>query len=435
MYNLGKRKTERGLTLLELLVTIAVIAIVAAISVPIISNVVGSSRVNAAFAMEDQVNAFIDKYEKTGVVTYNYDTQTFEGFVDLDGNGTYDTSPNSVERIESLVVGSEFTVDDLEPVDVNVTSNVLPAGSSATVFSAGSSADGSAFAPETTAPETTAPETTAPAPQTFTVSYNYNSGASSQTVEYTEGGSPIILPEPAARANYTFDGWFTDNSSFENSVSSPYTPSATISLHAKWTARVVLTSVSPGWSIDANGVTIRCAAPANGASAAFTIDGSTVIITKRTRNQIKADPNLLAATSCTSGITTMFELFRGSGLYTFNKDISHWDTSDVTSMTGMFSGVEKFNQDISNWDTSKVTSMKDTFVRAYDFNQNISGWDTSNVIDMTGMFWSATSFNQDLSGWNVSKIRSKPLSFDGNSPRSSWVNNASLQPVWGTTGG
>ena len=37
-------KNDKGLTLIELLITIAVIAIVAAISVPVITNVIGDSR-------------------------------------------------------------------------------------------------------------------------------------------------------------------------------------------------------------------------------------------------------------------------------------------------------------------------------------------------------------------------------------------------------
>jgi prepilin-type N-terminal cleavage/methylation domain-containing protein len=54
MFIMNKRSREtEGLTLIELLVTIAVIAIVAAISVPVISNVVGSARTNAAGAMEE----------------------------------------------------------------------------------------------------------------------------------------------------------------------------------------------------------------------------------------------------------------------------------------------------------------------------------------------------------------------------------------------
>ena len=51
----------------------------------------------------------------------------------------------------------------------------------------------------------------------------------------------------------------------------------------------------------------------------------------------------------------------------FNSDISNWDTSNVTYMTGMFSGASVFNSDISNWDTSNVTYMASMFLRCKRF--------------------------------------------------------------------
>ena len=126
-----KFNREEGLTLIELLITIAVIAIVAAISVPVISNVVGSSRTNAATSMQEQANSFIDKYLDSGQVTYDSVTQTFEGFVDLNGDGSYVAAD---ELIEKLVVGTEFTVSDLVP---DATTSVLPALSVSVIVSSG----------------------------------------------------------------------------------------------------------------------------------------------------------------------------------------------------------------------------------------------------------------------------------------------------------
>lgn len=72
MYNLtNKRIAKEGLTLIELLITIAVIAIVAAISIPVIANVLESSRDNAAAAMETEINNFTEKYSEAGGYTYN----------------------------------------------------------------------------------------------------------------------------------------------------------------------------------------------------------------------------------------------------------------------------------------------------------------------------------------------------------------------------
>ena len=38
------------------------------------------------------------------------------------------------------------------------------------------------------------------------------------------------------------------------------------------------------------------------------------------------------------------------------------------------------------------------------FNQDISSWNVSNVTNMSGMFFEATSFNQNLSSWSVNNV-------------------------------
>jgi prepilin-type N-terminal cleavage/methylation domain-containing protein len=92
-------KNEKGLTLIELLITIAVIAIVAAISIPVITNVIDSARTSSAGSMEAQVNAFIEQYAASGKVTFN-GTDTFTGWVDLDADGVADAN----EAIETFTV-------------------------------------------------------------------------------------------------------------------------------------------------------------------------------------------------------------------------------------------------------------------------------------------------------------------------------------------
>ena len=80
-------------------------------------------------------------------------------------------------------------------------------------------------------------------------------------------------------------------------------------------------------------------------------------------------------------------------LLTYN--LSGWDVSKVTDMSGMFAGATAFNQDLSRWGskTGNVTNMSDMFQEAIAFNYNLSGWDVSKVTDMSGMFFRAIAFN------------------------------------------
>ena len=235
---------------------------------------------------------------------------------------------------------------------------------------------------------------------------------------------------------------------------------------------------NPNFSRDANGVTIVC----TDASAGDTGIIDNVVYTKRAVGSIT---RANAATTCTSGITTMTSTTLPFDHSSFNEDISHWDTSSVTSMLSMFEGALKFNQDIGSWDTSKVTTMEEMFWEATVFNQDlswdvskvmnmdsmftaatvfnqdigrwdtsavtdmarmfedaiafngdISGWKTGKVTDMLGMFWGAAAFNQDLSGWCVSKIMDAPDQFASGTPVGFNVNSDSntppdRHPQWG----
>ena len=98
----------------------------------------------------------------------------------------------------------------------------------------------------------------------------------------------------------------------------------------------------------------------------------------------------------------MTELFKNK--VSFNSDINFWDTSNVTTMQGMFYGASKFNQNIGNWNTSSVTSMRLMFREASSFNQNIGSWDVSKVTNMKRMFFNAANFNQNIGRWNISNV-------------------------------
>ena len=85
-------------------------------------------------------------------------------------------------------------------------------------------------------------------------------------------------------------------------------------------------------------------------------------------------------------------------------DISEWDTSEVTDMSGLFQGVpgvRDFNDYIGAWDVSMVTDMFRMFQGASAFNQDIGGWDVSKVTDMREMFHGASAFNRYIGTWKL----------------------------------
>jgi prepilin-type N-terminal cleavage/methylation domain-containing protein len=104
---IAKRAQSQGLTLIELLVTIGVLTIVAAIAVPVVTNVVNSTDERANAQTQADIEAFVEKYNKSGAYTYNPSNATFAGYLDLDGNG----SASNDEKVEELVIdASRFSV-------------------------------------------------------------------------------------------------------------------------------------------------------------------------------------------------------------------------------------------------------------------------------------------------------------------------------------
>ncbi|MEM9424630.1 MAG: BspA family leucine-rich repeat surface protein, partial [Spirochaetota bacterium] len=120
------------------------------------------------------------------------------------------------------------------------------------------------------------------------------------------------------------------------------------------------------------------------------------------------------------------------GAAKFNSDISGWNTSQVTDMTGMFRGAESFNRPLNGpsagassgisaakdgeekagkWDTSNVKSMKELFAGAKQFNQDLSDWELPNVEDMSGMFKDTEEFNQPIE-WKTPKVKDASSMFE-----------------------
>lgn len=78
--------SKRGSTLIELLVTIAVIAIIAAISVPIINSIIAIAEERVRKQAGERVASFVEEYATAGVYTYDPASGVLAGYVDLNGD-------------------------------------------------------------------------------------------------------------------------------------------------------------------------------------------------------------------------------------------------------------------------------------------------------------------------------------------------------------
>ena len=93
-------------------------------------------------------------------------------------------------------------------------------------------------------------------------------------------------------------------------------------------------------------------------------------------------------------------------------DLNFIDTSKITDMTLLFSKCN-YNIDISHWDMSNVRSMSYMFYHCKNFSCDLSNWDVSNVTYMYFMFGHCERLECDLSSWNVTKAKSTLNMFDG----------------------
>ena len=88
----------------------------------------------------------------------------------------------------------------------------------------------------------------------------------------------------------------------------------------------------------------------------------------------------------------MSNLFLDKSTYRNNSesiDLSTWDTSNVTTMEGMFKSADFHLPSMAYWDTSNVTNMSRMFEAAkIDVNSRnvLTRLNVSNVINMSYMF-------------------------------------------------
>ena len=97
----------------------------------------------------------------------------------------------------------------------------------------------------------------------------------------------------------------------------------------------------------------------------------------------------------TSNVTTMRGMFRWCYALTTIRDISSWNTSNVTDMVEVFSSCGSLTSlDISSWSTGKVTYMNNMFYCCEKLTElNISNWNyiNTNANGMNNMFYRCDS--------------------------------------------
>ena len=122
----------------------------------------------------------------------------------------------------------------------------------------------------------------------------------------------------------------------------------------------------------------------------------------------------------TSNVTSMYGLFQSMPLDYLN--LSGWDTSSVTTMQNMFFGVHYLeNLDVSHFNTSNVTNMRQMFAahsqslfgvgqilgRNSFTHLDVSNFDTSNVETMDTMFYGSAQITRlDVSNFDLSSLTS-----------------------------
>ena len=135
-----------------------------------------------------------------------------------------------------------------------------------------------ATAVNTTGSATGAASTVTATPAPFVVTYSPNGGTVSPTTANFNLGSPLTLPLPT-RVGYTFTGWNNPSSASVGIDGASYSPSATITLTAQWSANTYTISYSGNGS---NGGTV----PSQGS---FSFGNSYSIVAKGTMSKTGYD--------------------------------------------------------------------------------------------------------------------------------------------------
>lgn len=95
-------------------------------------------------------------------------------------------------------------------------------------------------------------------------------------------------------------------------------------------------------------------------------------------------------------------------------DLSHFDTSKVKSMQGMFKETHYSSIDISNFRTGSVTNMGEMFFgMVYTTDLNLSGLDVRNVANINKIFQGSANLTSiNLAGWQLDSVHDMSSMFN-----------------------
>ncbi len=85
-----------------------------------------------------------------------------------------------------------------------------------------------------------------------TVKFDYNDGQARPYSEIVDEGESVEAPAKPARKGYDFVGWTTKADGTGDTITFPYTPSADVTLYAKWTPRAYAVTFDMNYENDAD---------------------------------------------------------------------------------------------------------------------------------------------------------------------------------------
>ena len=121
----------------------------------------------------------------------------------------------------------------------------------------------------------------------------------------------------------------------------------------------------------------------------------------------------------TSNVEDMSHMFATAGMKTMENllplDLSHFNTSKVKNMEGMFSGTFAPSLNIRSFDTSNVENMRSMFIDLNNVTDlDLSGWNVKKVNNIQALFVRDNKLkNLNLSGWELDSVTDMNSMFSG----------------------